>query len=110
MAASTSQTTQDGKKREPGPLMRLILQAKDQNASQSMQMEKKEPEKDLNWYLPLYKAALKGDWESARKFFDQDPEAVTAKITEVSETALHIAAGKGKAISFLKKIAGVNPN
>ncbi|PIN24768.1 hypothetical protein CDL12_02492 [Handroanthus impetiginosus] len=98
--------------------MRLLLQSKNknapsstpmeakepENAQSSMAMEQKEPEKDLNWYLPLYKAALKGDWESARSFFDQDPDAVTAKITKASETALHIAVGTGKAKNFVEEL------
>ncbi|CAI9780371.1 unnamed protein product [Fraxinus pennsylvanica] len=125
MASLSSQPedTNAGKK-DPGPLMRLILQAaKDKSAPSSASMESKEPEssqsskavetkeskKDLNWYLPLYKAALQGDWESARKFFDQDPDAVTAKITKVSETALHVAVGTGRAIHFVKELLELIP-
>ncbi|XP_022894988.1 uncharacterized protein LOC111409212 isoform X3 [Olea europaea var. sylvestris] len=104
--------------------MRLILQAaKDKSAQSSASVESKQPEssqsskvvetkelaKDLNWYLPLYKAALQGDWESARKFFDQDPDAVTAKITKVSETALHVAVGTGRAIHFVKELLELIP-
>ncbi|KAI3443539.1 hypothetical protein Pfo_000204 [Paulownia fortunei] len=110
-------------KNEAGPLMRLILQAKNKNAQSSAAVEtkepeniqssmavgKKEPEKDLNWYLPLYKAALKGDWESAKNFFDQDPDAVTAKITKVQETALHVAVGTGKAKKFVKELLELIP-
>lgn len=100
-------------KNQPGPLMRLILQPKDSahtpkeptsGESSMTAVEKKEPKKDLNWYLPLYKAALKGDWQSARNFFSQDPDAITAKITKVSETALHIAVGTGKANYFVKEL------
>ncbi|KAL0410403.1 UNVERIFIED_CONTAM: hypothetical protein Slati_3630000 [Sesamum latifolium] len=80
-----------------------------ENAQSSTAVEKKEPEKDLNCYLPLYKAALNGDWESARNFFDQDPDAVTAKITKVSETALHIAVGTGKAKNFVKELLELIP-
>ncbi|CAA2987185.1 ACCELERATED CELL DEATH 6-like [Olea europaea subsp. europaea] len=111
-------------KQDPGPLIRLILQAaKDKSAQSSASVESKQPEssqsskvvetkelaKDLNWYLPLYKAALQGDWESARKFFDQDPDAVTAKITKVSETALHVAVGTGRAIHFVKELLELIP-
>ncbi|PIN11231.1 hypothetical protein CDL12_16175 [Handroanthus impetiginosus] len=80
-----------------------------ENAQSSMAMEQKEPTKDINWYLPLYKAAVKGDWESARNFFDQDPDAVTAKITKASETALHVAVGIGKAKHFVKKLLELIP-
>ncbi|KAI5674238.1 hypothetical protein M9H77_14602 [Catharanthus roseus] len=109
MAASSSKPVQDGNKSEPGPLMRLILKAKDQTASQPMPTETKEPAKDLNWYLPLYRAALKGDWESAVKFFKDDPEAVTANITKASSTALHVAVGTGKAINFVKELLELIP-
>ncbi|KAL0374585.1 UNVERIFIED_CONTAM: hypothetical protein Sradi_3374200 [Sesamum radiatum] len=125
MEGSSSQPeTSKNNKNEPGPLMRLLLQAKDKSIAQSLMavekkepencqsstaVEKKEPEKDLNCYLPLYKAALNGDWESARNFFDQDPDAVTAKITKVSETALHIAVGTGKAKNFVKELLELIP-
>ncbi|XP_074278822.1 uncharacterized protein LOC141602439 [Silene latifolia] len=60
--------------------------------------------KDLGSYLPLYKAAVDGKWREARSFFDQDPEALTAKITIASETALHIAVGTGKGNDFVEKL------
>ncbi|KAA8544476.1 hypothetical protein F0562_022484 [Nyssa sinensis] len=50
-------------------------------------------EKDISWYLPLFKATLRGDWDSAKKFIDQDEAAVTAKITLNLDTALHVAVG-----------------
>lgn len=124
MEGSSSQPdTNKDNKNEAGPLMRLILQAKNKNTQSSTAVEtkepenadsstavgQKEPEKDLNYYLPLYKAALKGDWESARNFFDQDPDAITAKITKVLETALHIAVGTGKAIKFVKELLELIP-
>ncbi|KAK4275381.1 hypothetical protein QN277_018473 [Acacia crassicarpa] len=49
-----------------------------------------------NYYHPLHLAILKGDWESARIFFEGDPNAVTAKITTVARTALHVAAIAGQ--------------
>ncbi|KAK4396832.1 hypothetical protein Sango_1519800 [Sesamum angolense] len=122
--SSLQPETSKNNKNEAGPLMRLLLQAKDKNIAQSLMavekkepenaqsstaVENKEPEKDLNCYLPLYKAALNGDWESARNFFEQDPDAVTAKITKVSETALHIAVGTGKAKNFVKELLELIP-
>ncbi|XP_075473778.1 uncharacterized protein LOC142504832 isoform X3 [Primulina tabacum] len=114
---------QEDSKNEPGPLAKMLLGARNKNvkssteveikppdnAHGSMLVEKKEHEKDLNWYLPLYRAAINGDWESARKFFDQDPDAITAKITKVSETALHVAVGSGKAIDFVKELLELIP-
>ncbi|XP_057510231.1 uncharacterized protein LOC130792705 [Actinidia eriantha] len=47
----------------------------------------------LRTYVFLYLAALKGDWEIAQEFLYLNPQAVRAKITRGSETALHIAAG-----------------
>ncbi|XP_021727660.1 uncharacterized protein LOC110694800 [Chenopodium quinoa] len=60
--------------------------------------------KDLGGYLPLYKAVVRGDWNEARKFLDEDPEALIAKITIASETALHIAVGTGKDLEFVEKL------
>lgn len=39
---------------------------------------------------------LKGDWESAKAFFDRDPSALTAKVTTIARTALHVAAVVGQ--------------
>ncbi|XP_073277843.1 uncharacterized protein [Primulina huaijiensis] len=114
---------QEDNKNEPGPLAKILLGSRNKNvktstevemkppdnAHSSMPVEKKEHEKDLNWYLPLYRAAINGDWKSARKFFDQDPDAITAKITKVSETALHVAVGSGKAIDFVKELLELIP-
>ncbi|KAK9705408.1 hypothetical protein RND81_07G054600 [Saponaria officinalis] len=60
---------------------------------------------ELISYLPLYKAALEGQWKEARTFIDENPEAFTTKITIASETALHIAVGTGKdIIPFVEKM------
>ncbi|PSS11103.1 Ankyrin repeat-containing protein [Actinidia chinensis var. chinensis] len=48
---------------------------------------------NLNLYVPLYRAALKGDWEEAQAFLNVHPGAQRARITKGRETALHIAAG-----------------
>ncbi|KAL5842951.1 hypothetical protein ACOSQ3_013554 [Xanthoceras sorbifolium] len=53
--------------------------------------EKTLNEIDLNRYADLYHAALKGDWEIAKRIIDKDPEALTAKISMVSMTVLHVA-------------------
>ncbi|KAI3927304.1 hypothetical protein MKW98_008006 [Papaver atlanticum] len=59
---------------------------------------------ELNKYLPLYKAALEGNWEKAKDFFDNvDKKAVAARITFSSETALHVAAGAGH-LMFMKNL------
>ncbi|XP_039165813.1 uncharacterized protein LOC104440221 [Eucalyptus grandis] len=51
-----------------------------------------EQEAKSHYYRPLLHAAFKGDWESAKRFFERDSASKTAKITSRSETALHIAA------------------
>ncbi|RDX67198.1 Ankyrin repeat-containing protein ITN1, partial [Mucuna pruriens] len=48
---------------------------------------------DLHMYLPLYRAALKGDWEKANEFLNLHPGAEHARISRGWETALHISAG-----------------
>ncbi|KAF6139452.1 hypothetical protein GIB67_026294 [Kingdonia uniflora] len=65
--------------------------------------------KDLTQYQPLYRAALKGDWRSARHFFDLHSDAVTAEITSTSATALHVAVGAGHATPFVEKLVELMP-
>ena len=67
--------------------------------------------KDKSLYLPLYKAALRGDWESAKAFLDRHDilDAVTAKITAFSTTALHVAVGTGRAIHFVQNLVHLMP-
>lgn len=67
---------------------------------------------DDHWrYIPLLKAALiSGDWDAARRFFDEDKSAITAPITDQLETALHIAVGTGEtAIHFVEKLMELIP-
>ncbi|KAJ9559255.1 hypothetical protein OSB04_013869 [Centaurea solstitialis] len=60
---------------------------------------------NISAYLPLYKAALRGDWEDAQDFIDHDEEAATANINKYGFTALHIAVGTGKqGITFVEKL------
>ncbi|XP_030548279.1 uncharacterized protein LOC115753693 isoform X5 [Rhodamnia argentea] len=45
-------------------------------------------------YRRLFEAAVKGDWKSAEKILDQDPEAMTAEcmtVKGISITVLHVA-------------------
>ncbi|KAF8038504.1 hypothetical protein BT93_B1144 [Corymbia citriodora subsp. variegata] len=50
-----------------------------------------EEQVDEPYYRPLVRAAFKGDWEFATRFFEQDAASKTAKITSRSETLLHVA-------------------
>ncbi|KAF8403427.1 hypothetical protein HHK36_011531 [Tetracentron sinense] len=58
---------------------------------------------DYKYYLPLSIAARKGDWRSARSFFQRDPDAVMAVINIDSQTAIHVATAEGKS-QFVKKL------
>ncbi|KAK3007739.1 hypothetical protein RJ639_014048 [Escallonia herrerae] len=57
----------------------------------------------LRKYVDLYIAALKGDWAMAKEFLQAHPEALNARITRGSETALHIAAAARNA-SFVEEL------
>ncbi|KAI3950793.1 hypothetical protein MKW92_018626 [Papaver armeniacum] len=61
--------------------------------------------KDFNYYLPLYRAALKGDWETAEQFLGNHPCALNAVITGYQRTALHVAASSGHLSFTLKLVA-----
>ncbi|KAI3743626.1 hypothetical protein L1987_61336 [Smallanthus sonchifolius] len=69
-----------------------------------------EPTMNTSAYLPLYKAALRGDWDDAQDFINQDEEAITANINKYGFTALHIAVGTGKqGINFVEKLVAKLP-
>ncbi|KAH7846964.1 hypothetical protein Vadar_020152 [Vaccinium darrowii] len=55
-------------------------------------------------YLELYKAAIKGDWETAVKFIQEEPDAVRARITVDLETALMVAVKMVGGKDFVKKL------
>ncbi|KAH7845593.1 hypothetical protein Vadar_003887 [Vaccinium darrowii] len=55
-------------------------------------------------YLELYKAAIKGDWETADKFIQKEPDAVRARITVDSETALIVAVKMVGGKDFVEKL------
>ncbi|KAM1587404.1 hypothetical protein ACFX1X_026901 [Malus domestica] len=60
-------------------------------------------EVNLDQYLPLYRAAFSGNWEEASKFLDSDPDAAKARISDLSMTALHVAASEGRS-EFVEKL------
>ncbi|KAF8036151.1 hypothetical protein BT93_C1987 [Corymbia citriodora subsp. variegata] len=55
------------------------------------------------YYRPLVRAAFKGDWEFATRFFEGDSASKKAKITNRSETLLHVAALSAQD-QFLEKL------
>ncbi|KAF7138442.1 hypothetical protein RHSIM_Rhsim07G0098400 [Rhododendron simsii] len=60
-------------------------------------------EMDFSYYLPLYKAIITEDWETAKTFFDHDRNALTANITVQLNTPLHVAA-TGSSLNFIEKL------
>ncbi|EYU28338.1 hypothetical protein MIMGU_mgv1a025260mg, partial [Erythranthe guttata] len=55
--------------------------------------------------MPLHKAALEGDWETAKRIFDRDPRAKSAVLDNTGLTPLHVAVGTGKkGIHFVRNM------
>ncbi|XP_010040557.2 uncharacterized protein LOC104429382 isoform X2 [Eucalyptus grandis] len=65
---------------------------KDETVGSSPQSRGAPVEVNELYYRPLLQAAFRGDWEFAKRFFNQDSASKTTKITRRSETVLHIAA------------------
>ncbi|KAL5767314.1 hypothetical protein ACOSQ2_014097 [Xanthoceras sorbifolium] len=62
-----------------------------------------EPQVDLNRHRDLYLAALRGNWAIAKRIIDRDPEVLTARLSLLSMTVLHIAAYSGHS-RFVEKL------
>lgn len=60
----------------------------------------------LNYGVPLYKAALKGDWEAANQIHFTHQHCFATKITRQGDTALHIAA-IAKRTDFVVKLVAL---
>ncbi|KAF1002790.1 uncharacterized protein LOC141700183 isoform X2 [Apium graveolens] len=54
--------------------------------------------------LPIYKAAIAGDWETAERFFKDEKKNFNAPITYESDTALHVAVGTNSSHRFVKEL------
>ncbi|KAL6226787.1 hypothetical protein ACLB2K_000748 [Fragaria x ananassa] len=65
-------------------------------------------ESNLDYYLPLYHAAFRGNWEDAKRFLENDPNAVKAKISNLSMTALHVSACECHS-EFVEKLVKLMP-
>ena len=46
-------------------------------------------------YVDLYKSLQNGDWNAAKEFLYRNPHAISAKITVLGKTALHVTAEAG---------------
>lgn len=53
--------------------------------------------------VPLYKAALKGDWRAAKDIIIRDDTIICACITKGWQTALHVAAG-ARHVEFVEEL------
>ncbi|CAH2057329.1 unnamed protein product, partial [Thlaspi arvense] len=67
------------------------------------------PEDEFLKYLPLYRAASRGDWDTANIIFQQDEGAITAVINNFKQTALHVATDMGRNIHFLEELVKLMP-
>lgn len=65
-----------------------------------------EREDYINICVPLYDAAISGDWEAASIILTERKELVRYSITENRETALHIAASAHN-IKFVEALVGL---
>ncbi|THG04978.1 hypothetical protein TEA_018979 [Camellia sinensis var. sinensis] len=63
-----------------------------------------EERQKVNHYLPLHIAAIKGDWESANKFIEQEPDAVRVPVTGLRQTSLVVAIRLARRNEFVKKL------
>ncbi|XP_050138015.1 ankyrin repeat-containing protein At5g02620-like [Malus sylvestris] len=58
----------------------------------------------LNLCMPLYKAAMEGNWETAKGILNINPALLTASITNGWETVLHVAAGAKNNIQIVAEL------
>ncbi|CAL8162033.1 unnamed protein product [Prunus armeniaca] len=63
-------------------------------------------EKYLRLCVSLHKAALRGDWTTAKSILSEDEKLLTASITKGWETALHIASG-ARHVHFVKELVQI---
>ncbi|KAI3700366.1 hypothetical protein L2E82_44992 [Cichorium intybus] len=59
---------------------------------------------DTAEYLPLYRAIIRNDWRKAQEIFNEDKDALTAKINPNGDSALHIAMDKAENIQFVENL------
>ncbi|KAL6205308.1 hypothetical protein ACLB2K_022569 [Fragaria x ananassa] len=73
------------------------------NRPLSYLLEHANREEYLKTCVPLYKYALKGDWEDAERILKRDRNLLRASISRGYETVLHVAAG-ARRIHFVEKL------
>ncbi|KAJ7969333.1 Ankyrin repeat-containing protein [Quillaja saponaria] len=60
-------------------------------------------EQYLKLGVPLYKAALRGDWEKAKSILNEDQTLLNASITQQRETVLHVATAANQ-VHFVEEL------
>ncbi|KAM1040653.1 hypothetical protein ACFX15_029399 [Malus domestica] len=58
----------------------------------------------LNLCMPLYKAAMEGNWETTKGILKINPALLTASITKGWQTVLHVAAGAKNNIQIVAEL------
>ncbi|KAJ8773926.1 hypothetical protein K2173_009357 [Erythroxylum novogranatense] len=61
-------------------------------------------EKGYDDLLPLYKAIIHGNWETAESFLDDDPDLVTSKISARTTNPVYIAIQRRLPLEFIQKL------
>lgn len=54
--------------------------------------------------MPLYRAAMSGEWDAAKVILEQDPDAIRARVAYSLETAVHVAVATGDCTSFVRNL------
>ncbi|KAM4098052.1 hypothetical protein ACJW30_07G047500 [Castanea mollissima] len=96
---SSMMDTSDG----PMPMQEEVRLEVAELSAQPIPYEGERRKDYLSQCVPIYQAAIKGEWKAAKVFIDQDPCLVRAAITRRRETALHIAAA-AKRTAFVKEL------
>ncbi|XP_056172321.1 uncharacterized protein LOC115685184 isoform X2 [Syzygium oleosum] len=89
---ATQPSEEQGKSNHAEPAADVCVSIGSASSESGGAPEISKEEVDGQYYRPLLQAAFKGDWESAKRFFERDSASKMAKITSRSETVLHIAA------------------
>ncbi|XP_030479878.1 ankyrin repeat-containing protein At5g02620 isoform X1 [Cannabis sativa] len=94
----------DGNINANGIHINNISSAQPRYPSQHLLINSKEARKMyLDFGVPLYKAALRGDWETAKAILMKDSRLLTASICKGGQTVLHFAAGT-KHVHFVEAL------
>ncbi|KAL8036001.1 hypothetical protein ABFX02_12G131400 [Erythranthe guttata] len=86
-------------------LQNNILKSLEYSSTGENKLHETKEEDLIMKYMPLHKAALEGDWETAKRIFDRDPRAKSAVLDNTGLTPLHVAVGTGKkGIHFVRNM------